>query len=86
MIKGRADSTMVLAYPCLRGPLKGDLLLYDPISMVQIRKIEGIHNHPLQHIQFSPDGLSVATASEEGTLIKVRMTLLTDTYAARSLQ
>lgn len=73
MVRGTrsVDPTMVLAYPCLRGPLKGDLLLYDPVSMVQIRKIEGIHNHPLQHIQFSPDGLFVATASEEGTLIKV---------------
>jgi len=63
--------SLIIAYPCLRGPLKGDLVLYDPISMIQIRKMEGVHNHPLQLIQFSPDGSSVATASEEGTLIKV---------------
>lgn len=60
-----------LAYPCLRGSLTGDLLLYDAVSMIQTGKLEGVHVHPLQHIQFSPDGTSVATASEEGTLIKV---------------
>eukprot|EP01127_Copromyxa_protea_P005270 TRINITY_DN15222_c0_g1_i1.p1 TRINITY_DN15222_c0_g1~~TRINITY_DN15222_c0_g1_i1.p1 ORF type:complete len:373 (-),score=43.64 TRINITY_DN15222_c0_g1_i1:97-1215(-) len=65
------EASMLLAYSCLRGPLKGDLILYDLVGLTQRRKIEGIHNHPLQNIQFSRDGLSVATASEEGTLIKI---------------
>lgn len=71
MVESNAQVVSMLAYPCLRGPLKGDLILYDLVSMSQYRKIEGVHNHPLQNIQFSRDGLSVATASEEGTLIKV---------------
>jgi len=40
-------------------------------KQVQLPKVEGIHNHPLQNIQFSPDGTTIATASEEGTLIKI---------------
>jgi len=62
---------MLLAYPSASGSLKGDLILYDPISLERHRKIPDIHNHPLQSIHLSQDGRLVATASEAGTLIKI---------------
>jgi len=62
---------MLLAYPCTRGSLKGDIILYDPISLERHRKISDVHDHPLRCITFSADGRWVATASQAGTLIKI---------------
>jgi WD40 repeat protein len=62
---------MLLAYPSSRGSGRGDLILYDPLSLEKSRTIIDVHDHPLRFINFSSDGKLVATASHSGTLIKI---------------
>eukprot|EP01126_Amoeba_proteus_P024085 TRINITY_DN2421_c0_g2_i18.p1 TRINITY_DN2421_c0_g2~~TRINITY_DN2421_c0_g2_i18.p1 ORF type:complete len:291 (-),score=41.46 TRINITY_DN2421_c0_g2_i18:512-1384(-) len=71
--KGLCDLScdMVLAYPNSRGTSKGNVVLYNLLSLQQKRLIEGVHDHPLSYIQFSSDGRYVATTSECGTLVRV---------------
>jgi autophagy-related protein 18 len=51
---------------------QGDLVLYDTNALKIARVVKSIHKTPLRFIQFSPDDRVIATASETGTVIKVR--------------
>eukprot|EP01126_Amoeba_proteus_P024093 TRINITY_DN2421_c0_g3_i2.p1 TRINITY_DN2421_c0_g3~~TRINITY_DN2421_c0_g3_i2.p1 ORF type:complete len:117 (+),score=12.50 TRINITY_DN2421_c0_g3_i2:485-835(+) len=74
---------MVLAYPNSRGTSKGNVVLYNLLSLQQKRLIEGVHDHPLSYIQFSSDGRYVATTSECGTLVRVCNKILEDVTTYR---
>jgi hypothetical protein len=70
-----ASPTSLLRPPLLAYPgsaTRGDLVLFDTTALKVKTVLQCVHQKPLRFIQFSPDGGLVATASENGTLIKVQ--------------
>eukprot|EP01125_Pyxidicula_operculata_P017477 TRINITY_DN6118_c0_g1_i1.p1 TRINITY_DN6118_c0_g1~~TRINITY_DN6118_c0_g1_i1.p1 ORF type:complete len:401 (-),score=66.38 TRINITY_DN6118_c0_g1_i1:90-1292(-) len=68
---GTDDQPMLMVYPNVRGVQKGNLIVYDPISLQIKREVLDVHQHPLQTFRYNKDGEFIATASVAGTLIRV---------------
>eukprot|EP01130_Rhizamoeba_saxonica_P009133 TRINITY_DN3709_c0_g2_i2.p1 TRINITY_DN3709_c0_g2~~TRINITY_DN3709_c0_g2_i2.p1 ORF type:complete len:401 (-),score=50.60 TRINITY_DN3709_c0_g2_i2:616-1722(-) len=50
---------------------KGAINVFDPVSLNITKIMQFVHEHPLTNICFSLDSQYIATASEQGTLIKI---------------
>eukprot|EP00944_MAST-04C_sp_MAST-4C-sp1_P014135 g14135.t1 len=67
-----------LAFP--GGTSKGELVLFD-VRHLKIVKLIQAHQHPLTAIELSQKGNFVATASTEGTIIRVSLIVLRNSFA-----
>jgi WD40 repeat protein len=64
-------SGTMIAYPKISTKAEASIAIYDTVSRKEKLTVTTTHHSPLEFIQFNSDGSLIATAAEDGLLIKI---------------